>query len=214
VAGALPALALAQDLSKYRNFQLGTDLPAIAAQVGASPSQAKVIHGRPALIQDLEWLPQPSGPSSQTDSVRNVSFRFFNGELYRITVDYDRREIEGLTAGDLVDAVSVRYGTAGRPAAPVKADRQSFGAQEEVLARWQDPQYRFDLVRLSYWPSYRLVGVLKRLEAPAEAAILEAVRLEAQEAPRREAERIAAEQQTEQAKLEKAKLVNKPRFRP
>ena len=55
------SVALAGDLSKYREFQLGTDLPTVAKQVGASPSQAKVIHRRPVLIQELEWRPQPLG---------------------------------------------------------------------------------------------------------------------------------------------------------
>ena len=54
VFGAISAVCAA-DLSKYRDFQLGTDLPTIAKQVGASPSQAKAIHRRPALIQELEW---------------------------------------------------------------------------------------------------------------------------------------------------------------
>jgi hypothetical protein len=59
-----------------------------------------------------------------------------------------------------------------------------------------------------------LIGVLKRLEGPAQAAILEAARLDEQEAPQRDAERIATDQEAERANLERARLVNKPNFRP
>ena len=52
------------------DFQLGTDLPTIAKQLGVDPSQAKVVQRRPALIQDLEWRPQPLGASSQAESVQ------------------------------------------------------------------------------------------------------------------------------------------------
>ena len=86
VFGMMSATAWAADLSKYRNFQLGADVPTIAAQVGASPSEAKVVYRRPALIQELEWRPQPLGSSSQTESANEVVFSFYNGELFRIAV--------------------------------------------------------------------------------------------------------------------------------
>ena len=130
-------------------------------------------------------------------------FSFYDGELFRIAVDYDRYETEGLTADDFVDAISATYGTAAKPAAPAKAVPGSYGDQEEVLAQWQDSQYRFDLIRSSYGPSFRLVGVLKRLEAPAQAATLEAKRLDDQEAPQRDAARIASEEEAAKAKLGK-----------
>lgn len=214
VLAAMPALLLAGDLSKYRSFQLGTDLAAVAKQAGANSSQAKVVHSRPALIQELEWSPQPLGPSSRTESAKDVVFSFYNGELYRIEVKYDRYEIEGLTAEDIADAVSVMYGPAVRPVGAVKAAHGRYGDQEEVLAQWQDLHYRFDLIRSSYGPSFSLIGVLKRLEAPAQAAILESTRLDEQEAPQRDAARIASEKEAATAELEKARLVNKPRFRP
>jgi hypothetical protein len=214
VFGAISAATLAADLSKYRNFQLGTDLPAVAKQVGASPSQAKVVHRRPALIQELEWRPQPLGPSSQTESANEVVFSFYDGELFRIAINYDRSEIEGLTADDLIEAISATYGIAEKPTAPANAVQGGYGDQEEIVARWQDSQYCFDLIRSSYGPSFRLIGVLKRLQAPAQAAITEAQRLDDREAPQRDAARIADEKEAERAKLEKFRLVNKPKFRP
>ena len=83
-----------------------------------------------------------------------------------------------------------------------------------ILAQWQDLQYRFDLIRSSYGPSFRLIGVVKGLEAQAQAATLEAKRLDDLEAPQRDAARLASEGEAAKAKLEKARLVNKPKFRP
>jgi hypothetical protein len=214
MCGVMSAATVAGDLSKYRGFQFGADLPTVAKQAGASVSQAKVIHSRPALIQELEWRPQGLGPSLHTESANEVVFSFYNGELYRIVVHYDRYEIQGLTAEDIIDAVSVIYGPASQPAAPVKTATDRYGDQDELVARWQDPQYCFDLIRSPYGPTFTLVGVLKRLDSPAQAAILEAKRLDDQEAPQRDAARAASEQEAGRANLEKSRLVNKPRFRP
>jgi len=214
VCGTILAATVAGDLSKYRGFQFGTDLPTITKQVGASVSQAKVIHSRPALIQELEWRPQSFGPSTRKESVNEVVFSFYNGELYRIEANYDRYEIEGLTSEDIVEAVSAIYGLAAKVTPPAAAAEDHYGDKEEVVGRWQDPQYCFDLIRSSHGPSFRLVGVLKRLQAPAQAAILEATRLDTEEAPQRDAARQASEQEAVRAKLEKSRLVNKPGFRP
>jgi hypothetical protein len=214
VFAAMPAVTLAADLSKYRNFELGTGLSTVAGQTGANPSQAKVIHRRPALIQELEWRPQPLGSSSQTEPVKGVVFSFYEGELFRLVADYDRYETEGLTSDDVVSAISATYGPPAKPATAVKVAPGSYGDQEEILAQWQDSQYRFDLIRSPYGPTFRLVGVLKRLEMPAEAATLEAKRLDDQEAPQRDAARLASEEEAANAKLEKARFVNKPKFRP
>jgi len=212
--GMTSGVVLAEDLSKYRDFQLGTDLATVAKQTGASPSQIKVVDRRPALIQELAWRPQSLGSSPRTESVQQVVFTFYDGELFRIAVNYDRYETEGLTGDDIVGAISATYGMAAKLPALANPALGPYSNQEEVLARWQDAQYRFDLVRSSYGPSFSLIGVMKRLEAPAQAAILEAQRLDDQEAPQRDAAQIASEEEAAKAKLEKARLVNKPKFRP
>ncbi|HUN81917.1 MAG TPA: hypothetical protein VMV81_10465 [Phycisphaerae bacterium] len=206
--------ALAQDLSKYRNFQFRADLPTVARVMGASPSQAKLIHSRPALVQELEWRPQSLGPSPKAESVEGVVFSFYNGTLFRIAVKYDRYATEGLTTEDFVEAISAKYGPAAKLPPSVEPVKESYGDQEETVARWEDPQYRFDLICSSYGPSYSLVGTLKSLEAPVQAANVEAKRLDDLEAPQRDAARAAAEQGAKAATLEKARLVNKATFRP
>ena len=210
----LQAATSTTDLSRYRNFQFGTDLSTIAKQAGGNPAQAKVIHSRPALIQELEWNPQPLGASSRPEPAKKVVFSFYDGKLFRIVVDYDRYETEGLTTEDLVDAISAMYGPEARPAAGAKVAPGNHGQQEAVLAQWQDPEYRFDLTRSSYGPDFRLIGVVKGMEAQAQSATLEAKRLDDLEAPQREAARLASEGDAAKAKMEKARLVNKPNFRP
>lgn len=210
----LAAAAPAADLSQYRSLQFGADLATVAKQASLDPSQAKTIHDRPAVLQDLKWRPQPLGASSQPEAVEEVVFSFCEGKLFRITVQYDRRETEGLTAGDLVDAISLEYGPAAKLTATATVSPGSYSDREEILAQWQDSQYRFDLIRSSYGTSVRLVGVAKTLETSALAATLEAERLDDQEAPQRDAARLASESQAAKVKLEKARLLNKATFRP
>jgi hypothetical protein len=210
----MSAATFSADLSKYRNFQFGMNLPTVAKQAGANVTEATSVHLRPALIQELAWRPQPLGSPSQSASANEVVFTFYNGELFRITINYDRYETEGLTAEDLIQAISATYGMATKPTVTARVARGRYGDQEDLVAQWQDPQYRFDLIRSLYGPTYRLVGVLKRLEAPEQSAILEAKRLDDQEAPQREAARKASEEEEAKSQLDKARLVNKPKFRP
>jgi len=146
--------------------------------------------------------------------VQEVVFSFYDGALFRIAVNYDRYGTEGLTVDDLVEVVSATYGIAEKPTDPAKTSQGRYGDQEETVARWQDSQYCFDLIRSSYGPSFRLIGVLKRLQAPVQAAITEAKRLDDREAPQKDAARITDEKEAERAKLEKSRLVNKPKFQP
>jgi len=206
--------ALAGDLSRYRDFQLGSDLPTVTSRLGGTPSQPKLIQSRPALIQELGWSPRSLGPSPKPESVEGVIFSFYNGTLFRITVKYDRYATEGLTTEDFVEAISAIYGPPAKLPPPVKPMKESYDDQSETVAQWEDPQYRFDLLRSSYGPSYSLIGTLKSLEGPVQTANVEAKRLDDLEAPQRDAARIGAEQKAKADTLEKARLANKPKFRP
>ena len=214
MCGTVSAAAVAGDLSQYRGFHFGMELPVVAKQAGVSVSQAKVIHNRPVLIQELEWRPENLGPSPRKEAVSEVVFGFYSGELYRIEVKYDRYETEGLTSEDIVEAVSTKYGPVTSLPVRVKPSEEHYGDQDEVVARWEDPQYSFDLVRSSYGPTFKLVGVLKKLDSSAQASAQEADRLDIQEEPQRDAARQAGEVEAERAKLEKSRLVNKPHFLP
>jgi len=204
----------AEDLSKYRDFQFGAGVPAVAKLTSTSANEIKVLDSRPALIQEITWRPRPLDAPSGVESVREVVFTFYDGALFRMVVNYDRYETEGLTREDMVGAISAAYGPAGKLPAAVPAAGARPGDQDEILAQWQDSEHRFDLIRSGYRSTFRLVGVLKNLEAPAEAAALEGKRLDDREAPQRDAARAASEEQEAQAKLEKARLLNKLKFRP
>lgn len=102
------------------------------------------------LIQNLELRTQPTISSSSTESPKHLVFSFYEGVLFRIVVKYDRHEVEGLTAGDMVEAISRTYGVAVQNTTPMKATQGRYGDEEEILARWEDANHRFDPVRSSY----------------------------------------------------------------
>jgi hypothetical protein len=210
-------LTYTKDLSGYREFQFGMNLLAVAKQADLKPSEARVVHHRPALIQELEWRPQRArGASPEADSVKEVLFSFYNGELFRILINYDQLKTEGLTDGDMVEAISAKYGIATRPAGKIIlfSSFHVYNDSENVIARWEDPQYSFNLFRSSYQPTFGLLVFSKRLDGLAVAAIAEAMRLDDQEAPERELERQRKQEEERHAAQEKARPTNKAAFRP
>ena len=56
-----------QDLSRYREFQFGMNLESLAKQTNVKPSEAKMLHQRPAMIQELWWQRSLGSPSPETD---------------------------------------------------------------------------------------------------------------------------------------------------
>jgi hypothetical protein len=210
-------LSYTRDLSRYREFQFGMNLLAVAKQADVEPSKARVVHQRPALIQELEWRPQRAlGPSSEADPVKEVLFSFYNGELFRVLVNYDQSKTEGLTDEDMVEAISAQYGIATKPTAKIIlfSSFHIYNDSEKVIARWEDTQYSFNLFRSSYQPTFGLLVFSKRLDRSAVAAIAEAIRLDDQEAPQREIERQRKQEEESRAAQEKARPANKGTFRP
>jgi len=209
-------LLYGQDLSRYREFQFGMNLDSLAKQTKVKPSEAKMLHQRPAMIQELWWQRSFGGSSPETDSVREVIFSFYNGELFRMLVNYDRYRTEGLTTEDMIEAISAQYGLATRPTAETVSfsSSQIYNDSEKVLARWEDAQYSYNLFRFSYGPTFGMVLFSKRLDALARAAVADAIRLDAQEAPQREIELQKKLDEGNRTAQEKAKLLNKPTFRP
>jgi hypothetical protein len=143
-----------QDLCRYREFQLGTSLPAVAKQMRVKPSEAKAIHERTVGIQELAWQAPFTDSSQRAESVGNILFKFYNGELYHLVVTYDRERTEGMTVEDIVEAVSAKYGTAARPDAEIilssthllsDCEKLISDRSEKVIARWEDSQYSFNL---------------------------------------------------------------------
>lgn len=211
-----PLFIQQQDLSRYREFQLGMSLLNVAKLADMKPSEARVIHERPAVIQELEWLPQSYlTTSSQDQDIDEVVFSFYNGELFRLVVSYDLYKTDGLTDEDMVEAISAKYGAATRPAAKIGLASSHVGeGSEEVIARWEDSQYSIDLFCSSYQCNFGMLIFSKRLDALAHTAVVEAIRLDKQEAPQREVGLQKKRDEENRAVQEKARLVNKMAFRP
>ena len=209
------SLLCAADFSNYRGFQLGMSLAAAEKQAGMQASDVKVVHQRPAVIQELEWQPRFGAFTDplKGDPVKEGLLCFLDGSLFRIVVTYDRYKVEGLTTEDIIGAISTTYGPAVKPAAEI-AYHSYYGDTAPVLARWEDADYSYNLVRAGDRASFALILYSKKLDALAETAIAEAARLDAQEAPQRELDKQKKQDAEDQLVLDKARSANKPNFRP
>ena len=204
-------LVSGQDLSKYRDFSLGMSLPELSSQVDLRPLQTKLIQNHPAVIQELTcWPGGSSDYSRQTDSVWQIFFSFYNGELFRILVTYDQDATHGLTAEDMVQAISTKYGTPTRPVGDISfPTNELYRSTENVIARWEDSQYSINLVRSRFLNSFALAMFSKRLNAQADAAIAKSLKM-GQEDPQKEIDR----QEKQAVDLEAARQKNRKMFRP
>jgi hypothetical protein len=212
---ATPVLC-AQDLSKYRDYQLGTTLAVIATQAGLKASDARVLQHPPALVEELEWQSQEMpGSTGPRDPVRKILFSFHNGQLFRIVVSYDWERTEGLTIEDMTEAVSARYGLATLSATELVSSASRVATSgDEVVAHWEDPQYALDLFRPSYASTFGLTLFSKRWDALARAAGVEATWMDDRDAATRATERQRTQEAERQARQEQARRVNKAAFRP
>ena len=208
----MPPLLRAQDLSKYRHFALGMSVTKVLERTGQKTADVKLIYGRPALVQEVNWWP-PNLPGTlfQSDTVEQILFSFYNGELYKISVTYDQTSTEGLTTEDMVKSISAKYGPATYIALAIddtKNDRSD--ARQTPVAPWEDAQYSFNLARSSSTDHLGLIIYSKRVNAEAEIAVAEALKLEVQAGPNREVER----QKKQTDDLEVARQKNRKIFRP
>ena len=202
-----------QDLSKYQNFSFGMRLADLSEQVDQKPTEANLIHQRSAVIQELTWWPPLASGTPRAEPVRQILFSFYNGELYRILVTYDRYVTEGLTADAMVRTMSAKYGTATRPTAEINfptGETREYGTTEKVIVRWEDSRYSFNLFRSSLSNTFGLVMFSKQLNARAEAAIAKSLKLEGQENPQNEVARVKKEADD----LETSRHKNIKAFRP
>ena len=202
----------AQDFSKYREFSLGTSVAGVLKRTEKAQKDVRVVHARPALIQELTWWPPAvPGVSYRADSVEQMLFSFCNGELYKISVTYDTTSTQGLTAGDMVKSISAKYGQATvLDPTPDPALIEGFSNSDKTVASWEDSQYFFKLIRSPFTNRFGLVLFSKKVNAEAELAIADAVTLEKQEKPQRDADL----KKKEADDMEAERLKNQKVFRP
>ena len=210
----------AQDLSHYRNFELGSDIASVSTAADVAASDAKTIHQRPAVLQDLEYRPShwlTGSAAASTDPVEQIAFSFYNDQLFRIVVDYGHERTEGMTGADMIEAISAVYGprlpqtlrARGRAVSRLESESGS------PVARWGDSQHAIVLYQTSsYGAAYRLIVTDVGRDELARRATTQALRLDDQEAPQRELARQQKERDDGRAAGAKARAVNKGAFRP
>src|SRR5438876_979880 len=75
----------AQDFSKYRDFSLGTNLVAVLKHTDQRLLDVKATHDGSLLFQELTWRRANGiGVSYRSESVDELVFSFYKGELYKI----------------------------------------------------------------------------------------------------------------------------------
>ena len=84
----------------------------------------------------------------------------------------------------MIEAISRTYGASTKPVAEILY-HSNYGEVAPVIARWEDSQYSYNLVQTGDRHSFAMILCSKRLDALAQAAIVEAVRLDALEAPQK-----------------------------
>jgi hypothetical protein len=212
VLGASPVAA--QELSRYRVYSLESSVVKIS---GTRADDTKVLHERPARIQEVEWrAPYVMSDTEGADPVRDVRFSFYDDQLYQLVVTYDRDRMEGLTNDDLIESLSATYGVP--LLRQVKSARTAVAAdvpQETIIvAQWEDSTSLLTLTRGTYSPDFQLALISKTLDARARAAIKEALRLDTQEAPQRDLDQRKKEVADAHVASQKARVVNKAAFKP
>jgi hypothetical protein len=214
-------LVYAQEVGKHRDMRLGSNVLAVAGAHGLSATDAKIVHERPALIQNLEWRSKRflTASVASDDPVNDIMFSFYNDQLFRIVANYDRNRTEGLTDADLIEAMTTAYGSP-QPLQAARTERTSPQSlrtdvdQGQVIARWEDAESTVTLLRTRYPVEVSLVVLSKRLTALAKSAELNAARLDRLEAPGRETARVQKEADETRVSAEKARPANKAVFKP
>jgi hypothetical protein len=207
--GAAPSMA--QDMARYRDYQLESTVAAVVAISGEGASEVESLHDRPGHLQRLEWHAPYVSSEGRVDALERIVFDFYEGKLYRMVVTYDRDSMAGLTDRDVVDALSPMYGTPRRAARTPRPIQQDDGyTYATVLAQWIGPTSEITLTRGVDTLEFQLVMLATRTAALARASIKESLRLDLEEAPGRE--RAKARQVAHDA--EQARQKNKAAFRP
>ena len=202
----------AQGFSKYRNFSLGTNLAAVLKHTDQRLVDVKATRDGSLLFQELTWRPASGiGVSYRSESVDELVFSFYKGELYKMVVTYERASTEGLTADDMVRSISAKYGPATSIALEIDAAaNEQYGVRGKPVASWEDSQYSLNLVRSSVSNAFQLIIYSKRVAAEADVALAQTVKVDELEAPQKAIDR----QKKEANAIELTRQKNQKSFRP
>ena len=207
--------ASAEEISRYREFELGSSVAAVTAVTLTAERDRKILHSRPALLQEVTWQPRymTGPPVADRNSIGEMVFSFVDDRLFKMTVVYERGRTTGLTNADMIAALTELYGAPTGPAAPPRAAADALDTPA-VIAEWRREDTHMGLRRGRYNESFSLVITSVSLDAIARKAQASALVMDVREAPAREAA-LSKERADEQRQVEdQARTANKKVFKP
>jgi len=204
-------VASAAELSRYREFDLGSSVAAVTAVTQSAERDMKTIHSRPALLQEVVWQPRymSGAPKADRNSINEIVFSFVDDQLFKMTVSYDRSRTAGLTNADMIAAITELYGVPAQTR--TSADLVDGGV---VLAEWEQADTHVTLRRSQYSESFSLVIGSVSLETSARKARATALVIDAREAPVREAALAKKRADELRQAEEQTRTTNKKIFKP
>jgi hypothetical protein len=203
------------ELSRYREFELGTSLATVTAITQTTDRDVKTVHSRPAVLQQVEWRPRymRGNPVPGRDSIDQVVFNFVDDRLFKMSVIYVRDRTNGLTNEDMVDSLTGVYGAPSSPSPQAQPRSDALDAPV-VIAEWRQQDAAVVLQRNRYSDSFTLVITSLSLDTIARKAQATAVIMDEREAPAREAA-LQQKQADDERKAEAlVRTANKKVFQP
>ena len=204
------------ELSRYREFELGASVATVTA-VTQNAARVRIVHSRPALLQQLEWRPRymAGAPQADRDSIGEVVFSFVDDQLFQMSIAYAQDRTSGLTDEDMVGSLTAVYGAPSSPA-PRTRTTSSLVALDApvVIAEWRHADTTVVLQRREYSESFFLVITSLPLDIIARKAQATAVAMDQREAPAREAALLKKRADDEKVAAATTRSANKKVFQP
>ena len=205
----------ATELSRYREFELGSSVATVTAVTLTAERDLKTLHSRPALLQEVTWQPRymTGAPVADRNSIGEMVFSFVDDRLFKMTVVYERGRTTGLTNADMIAALTELYGAPTAPAAPPRAAADPLDTAA-VIAEWRQEDTQMGLRRGRYNESFSLVITSISLDAIARKAQASALVMDVREAPAREAALVKKRADEQRLVEEQTRTANKKVFTP
>jgi hypothetical protein len=204
------------ELSRYREFELGASVATVTA-VTQNAARVRIVHSRPALLQQLEWRPRYMAgvPQADRDSIGEVVFSFVDDQLFQMSIAYAQDRTSGLTDEDMVGSLTAVYGAPSSPSPRTRTTSSAVALDAPVvIAEWRHADTTVVLQRREYSESFFLVITSLPLDIIARKAQATAVAMDQREAPAREAALLKKRADDEKVAAATIRSANKKVFQP
>ena len=204
-------------LSRYRDVTLGDSLETVIHRLQVSAADVKVLHDRPAVVQELTWRARPfvSGTTVTADPLAQMVLTFHLGRLARIVATYDRERVAGLTDADLEQLLSEVYGVPLLPSTSGKiAPSPIAPSLRHAISVWADADTSVALWREGYPTRTGVTITSPATDQDLQRAIADGARLASEEAPQRERAQQAAATAALKDRDAQIRSENKAKFKP